>query len=529
MVKLVFPPRTSPTYIPLGTAYLAAIGGAEELSVFDANIELWNHVCDTSAGLTAMRNFSHAPLEVFLCQENYEKHFSHMPEVRRIIDVLERKAKHFIECGELDNDLAQMLLRQSIRIRGGDECETVAFSIMYTDQLAFAAALAKYLKTICNYGADMVFGGSAMSAVSPLELLDAMPYISAILTGEGEIGFNMLLQNTPHQNIPGAFFRDNNGNVSKNASLYVKDLSQIAFPDFSSFRQNDYFNPEPVMPILAGRGCKWRKCSFCFHNTSFGTYRERPVLAVVQEMIQLQSLYGCRHFYFADQYIAPEELEQLCDTILAAGLACRFQIMARTVAGYTPQLLKKAAMAGCCWISWGMESGSQAMLDIMNKGTDVNISAQVITDAATAGISNLLMMIFGAPGSNSSYLDETFGFLDRIYPHIDAMTASSFILFDQTRFSRDAAKFGLEILGRNELFNIGGKRIHDARLKFKRQGEEGSYESPLGAREIELWERRKVWLPELPFFGKLCCEHYLLYSSSRDGIWHKPKHIRKGA
>ena len=84
--------------------------------------------------------------------------------------------------------------------------------------------------------------------------------------------------------------------------------------------------------------------------------------------------------------------------IIASKLKCSFHIMARTLGSYTPALLEKAARAGCCWISWGMESGSQKLLDIMRKGTEVKTSAEVIKTASSFGISNLLMMIFGAPG-----------------------------------------------------------------------------------------------------------------------------------
>lgn len=514
-IKLIFPPRTSPTYIPLGIAALYAVAQqtASEVSIFDANADLWNRICADDPDLTALREFCRAPMEIFLRRETYEKNFRYLPTAHRRLDSLARQAKLYLEHEELAPELAQVLLRQAMRI-GFDRPEVIAFSAMYPEQLAFILAQAKYLSEQGN-GGEILIGGAAMSAISPRQLLEAFPFITAIFTGEGEIPFSRLLQGYEYSGIPGSYYRGANGGIGFSGKpQYLKTLNELAAPDYSGFDFTQYFNPLPVLPLLGGRGCKWRQCSFCAHNNSFGPHRSRPVMAVVREMLALLDNFGCRHFYFADQYVDPVLLDELCDLIIAAGLKCGFHIMARPVGEYTPALLEKAARAGCCWISWGMESGSQKLLDIMHKGTDAAGAAKVIKAAADAGISNLLMMIFGAPGSDARCLDETFAFLDKVYASIDSMTASAFVLFEDTAFSRQAARYGLRITGKNEIFKVHGKVVHDTKLRFRRAGETGNGESPLAAREIELWERRKIWLGPQPFVAQLGCEHYLLYADA---------------
>ncbi len=529
--KLVFPPRTGPTYMPLGIASLQAVANKNdiEIGVFDANVELWNEICDNYGNLNSMRNFCHAPLDMFLRQKEYEAHISHMPEGKSFIDRLEREAVAYLEKNELGPELNQLLARQAIIICFGNP-ESVAFSAMYPDQFAFVLASAKYLDQSYGYDLDIIIGGAATSAVSPEEMLEAFPFVDAIMTGEGEIAFELFLKRTAFADIPGCFYRIDNRIETSGRPQFIKSIQDIACPDFSSLHSYEYFNPVPVMPILGGRGCKWRRCSFCSHNSSFGTHRNRYAMAVLQEMIDLREKFGCRHFYFADQYVTPDFLEELSDLILASGFICYFHVMARTIGEYTPQLLEKASRAGCCWISWGMESGSQRLLDIMNKGTDVATSARVIKDAAAVGISNLLMMIFGSPGSNRDSLDETFSFISDIYEHIDSMTASAFVLFDNTAFSRNPAKYGLKILDQSVIFNVDGKVVHGAKLRFKREGEYGEVESPLAAREIDMWERRKVWLGPQSFIGKLCCEHYLLFAEAiKSGSRNRPNTFKRGA
>lgn len=513
---LIFPPRTGPTYMPLGVACLAAVAERKNvlLDLFDANLELWNSLCDSDPALGAMRDFGRGSLTAFLNPQGYAVSWRPMAEARLRIDALELQAKRYLAGEGIGPELGALLARQSARIARITP-ELVAFSAMYLDQLPFILAQAKYLARELRSGCRVIIGGAAMSALSPVELLDAAPFVEAILTGEGEIAFEMLLDGRASAEIPGCFFRKNGGIAFSGKTVEPDDLALLPPPDFTRLADGGYFNPVPVMPVYGCRGCKWRRCRFCVHNNSFGRYRQRPAMTVALEMQERRIRSGCRHFYVVDQYVDPFYLNELCNAILELGLDCRFQIMARTTAEYTPALLAKAARAGCCWISWGMESGSQGLLDIMNKGTRVEPSLEVIRNASAEGISNLLMMIFGAPGSNAARLDETFAFLDRSWSCIDGMTASAFVLFDRTGFSRRASHYGLEILGGNRILDIEGKVVHDMKLRFRREFEEGRGESPLAAAEIEAWERRKVWLPPLPFHGRLCCEHYLLYADAK--------------
>ncbi len=524
---LIFPPRSGPTYMPLGIACLAAVAARKnfELDLFDANLELWNQLSDLDSRLGAMRDFARGPIEVFLNQEIYADKWSLMSQGRLQIGNLEHQARRYLAGDGLGDTLRNLLERQAARISRTTP-EIVAFSVMYLDQLPFTLALAKHLT---GTGCRIVLGGAAMSALSPVELLEAAPFVDQVLIGEGEYAFEKLLEGRPAAELPGCYHREGGSIAFSGKVVVTEDLSLLPPPDVSRLAGGGYFNPVPVMPIYGCRGCKWRRCRFCSHNHSFGRFRQRSPMTVAQEMQQARSTYGCRHFYVVDQYVDPVYLDALSDAILALGLDCRFQVMARTIPEYTPALLHKAAKAGCCWISWGMESGSQKLLDIMNKGTRVDASLEVIRNAAGEGISNLLMMIFGAPGSDAACLDETFTFLDRAWDSIDGMTASAFVLFDQTAFSRHASTYGLEILGDNRILDLEGKALHDLKLRFRREGEGGRSESPLAAQEIDAWERRKVWLPELPFYGKLCCEHYLLYADLHQGCTIRPNGAPRSA
>jgi len=80
-------------------------------------------------------------------------------------------------------------------------------------------------------------------------------------------------------------------------------------------------------------------------------------------------------------------------------------------------------------------------MNFVNKGTCVNDIKTVLKDSAKAGISNLGLMIFGLPTSTDPDLDQTLTFLNDIYTDLEGLTASTFVLFDNTHFHQILKQF----------------------------------------------------------------------------------------
>jgi hypothetical protein len=214
-------------------------------------------------------------------------------------------------------------------------------------------------------------------------------------------------------------------------------------------------------------------------------------------------------------------LGAVSDEIIRRGLSIHFHVMGRPTANYTEELFHKAAEAGCRWISWGVETGSQRLLDLIRKGTRSQVIRDVLRNSARAGISNLAMMIFGLPTSTGEDLERTFELIDDIYPHVTAFTASSFALFEKTYFAKHADRHGLQVIKREELFRRDGVKVHSGRLQYMLKSSGGKPAPPAGPVEIGQWNRRRQWLGEVPFEEKLCCEHFLLHAAQR----HAPPRI----
>ena len=125
----------------------------------------------------------------------------------------------------------------------------------------------------------------------------------------------------------------------------------------------------------------WRKCGFCAHNFSFSGYRGKAPSSLAEELAFYGERYDVRHFYFADQYLDARYLERFADELLSRRMKIFFHFMGRPTSDYTPERLEKIARAGCSWISWGVESGSQRLLDTAGKGTVVSDVLNVLRNS----------------------------------------------------------------------------------------------------------------------------------------------------
>ncbi len=516
---LVVPPRTSHTYSPLGAAILA--GHAHDhhpgigLEILDLNIETWQWLRreTRSPQLQQAADFFRGQRGDFFAREQYDTATRDWAALgkpwQRLTEAVQSYVTHDAAISPELQPWLDFCGKRILTTTPG----LIAFSITFPEQLIFALAIARHCRAVADTHPQIVFGGAAMSALHIDSLLHACHWLDAVAEGEGELAWTSLLNNNPFQAVPGLIYRDA-GNLQVNPRGPVP--CAWSAPDFARMPLDLYANPRPVLPLLTSRACKWRRCRFCAHNHSFGSYRQRPVATVVADIRQAQEACDCRHFYIADQYVDPGYLEKLCDELLTSQVQCEFQIMGRPTADYTPALLSKAFQAGCRWISWGVESGSARLLTLSGKGTTPETIAHVLADTHRVGISNLMMMIFGLPTSTEHDFEQTYTFISRVYPFLDAMTASSFVLFEGTSFARQPGRYGLQINGPMPLFTRHGIPVFSKRLDFRRSEETtatGRHSPSVARRELERWAQRRAWFGEVPFLEKLPAEHYLLYAS----------------
>ncbi|MBE0536263.1 MAG: B12-binding domain-containing radical SAM protein [Phycisphaerae bacterium] len=519
--SLVFAPPANPTYTPLGIATLAEYIRHKEpqvqIETLDLNISTWHLLADRSEWGRACRHFMQGKTGDFFDRPQYAAHQQAVMEIGHGLEKCLSSTRQYLEGGDLTGDLKEMLDYWATLVLQQDP-ELIGLSIMYPRQVLTSLALAKYLKSILHESGRaerrIVLGGATISALNPQEILQACSFVDAVVGGEGERALQMLCRGEAFEKIGGLSFR-RPGRIVTNRKQETLSLMDIPLPSFDGVDLAAYLNPEPVASVIFSRGCMWRQCRFCAHNFSYSGYRRRAIVPFVDHLAKVNASKGVRHFYFADQYVDADDMKCLADEIIRKGLDIAFHLMGRPTASYTAEVCRRLYEAGCRWISWGVESGSQRLLDVCSKGTRVETIERVVRNAHEAGIANLVMMIFGLPTSCDSDLDATFDLLDALADVTDDITSSSFQLWGKTAFAANPAAFGLKITGREHFFDSPSGPVHSLRLFYRETVGDGTLRLPSGPLEIARWQRRQRLVGRRQELEGLSCEHTLLYTARR--------------
>ena len=518
---LAFTSYANPTYVPLGiaslSAYIKASSEKIELYSVDLNAATWNRLIDEKKEYPAFRAFMQGRQGCFYDQMQYRTHQFAWKQLAALLEQYNLEARLYLEEDTLSAGLRRMLDFQLSLVLENDP-EFIGFSVMYPKQIIITLALVKYLNLINRQKArtKIVLGGAMISALRAEDVLNTCPFVDAVFDGEGENGLRMLCEGRDFSEIPGLVYRARDG-VLRNRKTDTVSLRNLPLPEFAELDLDMYLNPEPVVPVVFSRGCKWRKCRFCAHNLSYSGYRKRNTLQFVEYLSKLRRERGIRHFYFADQYIDAVDMKSLADEIVNNELDIFYHIMGRPTDDYNPEVLQTLFKSGCRWISWGIESGSQRLLDICRKGTYVETIRKIVRESGDAGISNLLMLIFGLPTSTEEDLNATINLLDDLDEAVDAVTMSNFQLFDKTAFANLAKMFGINVTRGERLLSCKNGSLYSNRLFYREKSSDGTMRPPSGPMEIERVERRRLWMGRPSIFDDICCEHYLLYMAHLKG------------
>jgi len=163
------------------------------------------------------------------------------------------------------------------------------------------------------------------------------------------------------------------------------DLDKLPIPDYSFFDLSLYYIPNGVNSELS-RGCT-AKCTFC-EETHFYLYRQRQAGSILREVAHLYDNHGIDAFWFIDSLVNGNlrELRAFCKGIIASGMTIHWTGYARCDGRMDREYYQDLADSGCVALNYGCESGSQRVLDAMDKGTTVADMEQNFRDGAAAGV-----------------------------------------------------------------------------------------------------------------------------------------------
>jgi anaerobic magnesium-protoporphyrin IX monomethyl ester cyclase len=266
-----------------------------------------------------------------------------------------------------------------------------------------------------------IMGGSHVTFWDENALKEC-PELDVVVRKEGE---NTLLEIVQRLEA-GKSFHDvigttcrKDGKIVKNPDRpYIKDLDSLPFPAHNLWpleTLRKYGNI--VYPIMASRGCVFW-CDFCTAVRMFGrNYRMRSPKNVVDEIEFLHETYGASQFTFYDDAFTVDQnrTAEICHEIMKRKLKIKWDCETR-VDMVTKDLLLKMREAGCIAIWFGVESGSQRVIDAMGKGFSLIQTMNAFQWAKDAGLMTVAGVILGFPGETKESAMETIKLVEKINP-----------------------------------------------------------------------------------------------------------------
>ncbi|MBI3510217.1 MAG: B12-binding domain-containing radical SAM protein [Bacteroidetes bacterium] len=248
-----------------------------------------------------------------------------------------------------------------------------------------------------------------------------------VIRGEAEQSLLMLVnelrkKNIP-ENIPGLVSRKNGKTICNRNSEVMKDLDLFPVPawdllDIEKYRSawmaaHDSFS----LNVATTRGCPY-KCNWCAKPIYGNRYNSRSPEKVVEELSMLQKKFSPDHFWFADDIfgLKPGWVKKFANILEVKGLKIKFKIQSRADLLVQENYVNDLARAGCESVWMGAESGSQKILDAMEKGTTIGQIREATRLLKKNNIHPALFLQFGYPGEMKEDIEKTIALVDELQP-----------------------------------------------------------------------------------------------------------------
>ena len=250
-----------------------------------------------------------------------------------------------------------------------------------------------------------------------------------VLLGEAEITLLKLVEaiqnnETNFFNIEGLAFPNNDTIVKTAKRNVMKDLDELPFPawdiiDLDPYRQSwlkhaGYFS----MNMATTRGCPF-KCNWCAKPIYGNRYNTRSPQNVVNELIMLKAKFHFDHIWFCDDIfgLKPGWIKEFADLVEKENLSFKFKMQGRVDLLLKENNIKDLARAGCDNSWMGAESGSQKILDAMDKGTSVEQIFEATRLLKKNGIKPSFFIQFGYPGETYEDIKKTIAMINKLLPY----------------------------------------------------------------------------------------------------------------
>jgi radical SAM superfamily enzyme YgiQ (UPF0313 family) len=286
-----------------------------------------------------------------------------------------------------------------------------------------------------SHGWTVILGGPE-SANYPSEYLSFGADV--IVAGEGESTMAELLPTLaargPHNlhGVAGIVFRDEKGAVVANPErVKIADLDSLPWPDRGRIDQARYVDVwrqkhgMGSVNLITARGCPY-KCNWCSHAVFGYTHRRRSYTDCASELQHIMEVYRPDQVWYSDDVftISHPWLFGYAKELKRRKLRVPFETISRADRMMKDEVLETLADMGCYRIWIGSESGSQRILDAMQRGVKVDQVVWATHAAKRYGIQVGMFLMWGYPGEEIEDIAATVDLVSRCQPEIHLTTVA---------------------------------------------------------------------------------------------------------
>ena len=304
-------------------------------------------------------------------------------------------------------------------------CDLIGVAISSAATLQTAEVVTTHLKTV-NPSAFYLAGG-AYPSIFPQHTIRELN-IDFVLAGEAENSILHLIESLQNHrdltSVCNLTYKNDEGTIISNPTSIEKlDLDELPFPARDVVNYDAYLkNGMHEFGVITSRGCPFN-CLYCKPSTDKifgGGIRYRSAENVVNELLELAEIRNTKELpvFFKDDTITlhPESwFKNFKDLLIENDLKLKWHCATR-VDTVTPKKLELMASSGCHCISYGVESGSQRILDFYRKGTTPEQAIAAFKWTRDVGIEATAMLMIGCPEEKEEDLKATYSLLKKLKP-----------------------------------------------------------------------------------------------------------------
>jgi len=275
--------------------------------------------------------------------------------------------------------------------------------------------LIKTLKTDNLYGfPKIILGGPDITYNCENYLNTGADFL---IIGEGEQTtlelYDAILKKEDYSKVTGIAYKENGSVIKTPPRLKMKDLSELPLPNRTAIPVEKYLDTWKTnhgmssMTVSTQRGCPYT-CKWCSTAVYGQSYRRRSPENVVAELKEIQEKYNPDTIWFVDDVftVSHKWLDAFADELESQNVQVKFECISRADR-MNQKVIATLKRAGCFRVWIGAESGSQKIIDAMDRRVSVHQVREMIQETRKVGIEAGTFIMLGYPGETKEDIKET--------------------------------------------------------------------------------------------------------------------------